>query len=265
MINHALRVSFIVALLLSACLCSRSALAGWDIEPTRVVLPLGASNGTLTVANAENAPARFKVQPFAWAQRPDGEIELTPTSDLTLSPAEATLGPHEAVNIHITTKAGQPLETEKTYRLMIEELPIPDLPPSAGSKVYSNVGVPVFLRPAFVSNGGKVDMAGLRKGMLSFSVQNAGNTYFLVEAVNVVGMDAKDRPVFDVGREGWYVLAGGRRDFQIKLSGKDCRRAERFMIRVKLENDAFETLFPRQAAECGAGAKTEFPRSPSGW
>ncbi len=73
-----MRVPLILLLLLSL---APSAWAGhFTVSPVRVNLNAVARTGTLTLTNRSADDIHVQVQGFAWAQTPDGAVELTPTS-----------------------------------------------------------------------------------------------------------------------------------------------------------------------------------------
>lgn len=241
------------------------ASAAIEILPTQLVLPAGKTSETLTVTNGRPMPAGFEITAFAWEQRPDGEMVLLPSDEIRVSPAELRLAPHEAGHITVDLAAAPPSTAEKTWRVRIRELPDRDKAEDEEIKVLATVTLPVFQQPSTAAAAaGAVESQGLAGGHLPFTVHNTGNRHVFVERVSVTGVDTAGKTVFDIDRNGWYVLAGGQRGFQPVISRADCQRTARMIVRAQLKHgETWETpLLPVKAA-CGTAAKTEFPPASS--
>jgi hypothetical protein len=63
--------------------------------------------------------------------------------------------------------------------------------------------------------------------------------------------------VFDTKAAGWYVLAGGRRDYSLALSPADCRAARTIELRAKLDDQQVTATVPAPPNSCGPAGKTQ--------
>jgi fimbrial chaperone protein len=212
-----------------------AAAASFSVNPTQVFLTSGTPTKLLGIRNESNRPLRFQLTVFAWNQNPKGEMQLAPTSDIIFFPPLLTLAPKEDRNVRIGV-AARFATIEKTYRLFIEELPPPEKPleGQTGVTVLTRVGIPVFMEPPAPVARGTLQVTGIQKGTLAFQVNNTGNVHFLPERVRVQGLDRTGAIVLHQQVDGWYILAGGSRVYELPLPPSDCARITALQIEVQV-------------------------------
>ncbi len=217
--------------------------SSFKIDPIQVVLAGAAKSALLTLTNQSDQPLRFEVTAFAWDQGARGEIELQPTDDILFFPKLFSVAPGKEQKIRVGTTASA-LQSEKTYRVFVEELRPLEKPkePAAGSqvRVLTKMGIPIFLRPATPSPAGAIADLTVAKAVVSFEVKNAGNVHFSLYGVRVVGTTATGETVFERKAEGWYVLAGGSRTYEISLSPQECGRLEHVVVEATTDIGSFK-------------------------
>jgi fimbrial chaperone protein len=136
----------------------------------------------------------------------------------------------------------------------VEELPplrSAKEPSKSEVKVLTKMGVPIFLRPAAVKAAGAVDGMALAKGKLSFTLKNSGNIHFLVQSVKVKAVDAAGAGTFDKSPEGWYVLAGGTRIWQLDIPKDACAKSKKLTVEIQTTEGKFDGKLDVQPAGCG--------------
>ena len=196
----------------------------FSIDPLMVELDGVNRNGVLTITNTSAKELRFEIKAFAWDQRrPDGAMQLAPTADVLVFPQLLTLKPKSTQRVRVGTDAPQG-PVEKSYRLMIEELPAATSP-AQGTKVAvrTRIGVPVFLAPVKSVRSGRMDPVTVTRGVVSIPLTNTGSIHAMVDEVSVRGMAAADSPVFEEALKGWYVLAGKSRTWIYTIQPAQCR------------------------------------------
>lgn len=244
-------LSLLLGLALSPAALPRAAT--FTIKPTQVVLSAKTPSVLVTLHNTSSETLRFQLSLFGWAQRPNGEMELTPTEDLVWFPTLLQLAPGEERKVRVGS-ATSIASTEKTYRLFIEELP-PMQTPQAGPsgtqvRILTRIGIPIFLQPAKLEAGGHIEALAIRHGQLSFQVKNVGNVHFVVQAVRISGFTAAEEQVFERQLDGWYVLAGGRRIYQLELPEGDCTRIQMLAVEVDTQHATFTSRFDLLSRAC---------------
>jgi fimbrial chaperone protein len=233
-----LHLAFLLSLWLGLTLCQAEPAwaASFTVTPTHVLFSPKTRSVMVTLRNHGTEAVRLQLNMFAWAQSPQGEMQLTPSEDLVFFPALLTLAAGEMR--HIRVGPATPFaETEKTYRLFVEELPPLVTPTDAptGIRVLTRMGIPIFLQPAHVVQQGRIEDIAVRHGRLAFQVKNSGNVHFLERAVRVRGVGANDASLFDHQEAGWYVLAGTARTRELALPPEACAHIHTLAVEVRME------------------------------
>lgn len=92
--------------------------------------------------------------------------------------------------------------------------------------VLTNVSIPVFVEPVTPAAQASVGPLTFRRSTLSFIVRNSGNTHFRIKSLRVDGFGPGTKAVFSKTARGWYVLAGGSRNYELAVPGADCSRVK---------------------------------------
>jgi fimbrial chaperone protein len=209
--------------------------ATFSIDPTQVVLTERDGSAVLTLTNRSTETLRFQLSVFAWSQSDTGEIALEETEDIVFFPALLTLAPNEARRVRIGSVT--PLEArEKSYRIFVEELP-PVNPSTGGVRVLTRMGIPIFLRPQEAVARPRLGAPGHTRDRLHFTLSNEGTRHFVPQAITVRARTG-DQVTFETQVDGWYVLAGGRRDFELPVPEAACEQITSIEVDVRLESDS---------------------------
>jgi len=244
-----------LALLAGMTLPGQTVWAGsLAVNPVRVFLSGAVKSAVLTLQNSGDEPARFQLTLFAWDQNPQGEMVLAPTSDIVFFPPLLTLAPREQRSIRVGTKT-PPGAIEKTYRLFVEELPPAEGSAPAGLpgqvRVLTRFGIPIFLQPAKKIGSGRIEGAAIRGGRVSFEVRNTGNVHFMAQAVRVAALGAAGETVFESAIEGWYILTGGTRIYELELPADTCPQVKSVSLEVRISEAAvFTERLDAQGTAC---------------
>lgn len=210
--------------------------SAFKVTPVRVQFN-GPSSTLLTIKNDSNEALRFQISAFAWSQDAKGGIQLGATDDVTFFPALLTLQPAEERKVRVATTA-TPTDVEKTYRIFFEELPPLETPTErAGAQVriLTRMGIPIFVTPAKATAGAIVEKAKVQGGHVMFDVRNAGNMHFAVQSVKVKGVDAKGEALYDKQVEGWYVLPGSPRSYDLEIPAGVCSKLTNVSLEVQTD------------------------------
>jgi fimbrial chaperone protein len=211
--------------------------ATFVLNKTQIFFEGKSRSAVLTLRNTSAEALRFQLNAFAWDENPRGEMVLTRTTDVVFFPPLLTIAAGESRNIRVGTVT-PPAAIEKTYRLFIQELPpvaaANPVRPAGEIRVLTRMGVPIFLQPA---RGGKVNGrvggVALRRGRLSFRVENTGTVHFVARAVRVTGYGTSGEVMIEGALEGWYVLAGGTREYELDVPPGDCPKVQTLTIEVQ--------------------------------
>jgi len=242
----------VVALLSAWCWAgwtTDATAATFSIDPTQIVLTDGGGSAVITLTNRSTEALRFQLSVFAWSQSDTGEIELQETEDIVFFPALLTLAPGEARRVRVGNVA--PFETrEKSYRIFVEELP-PVNPSSTGVRVLTRMGVPIFLRPEQAEAQPSLSLPGRAGDRLRFTLSNAGTMHFVPRTITVRALTG-DRIASETQVDGWYVLAGGRRDFDLPVPEAACEQVTSIEVDVQLESDSLHERLQTPNGVCAS-------------
>jgi fimbrial chaperone protein len=192
--------------------------ANFEFNPPTIELAAGDRVATITLTNFADTPLRLEVAGFRWEQQPDGQMQLDDTSDLVIFPQLLTFAPHETRRIRVVVNV-PPGELEKTYRVQITEIPAPGEPSplEPSIRMLSQLRLPIFLAPLASRVAGNITNAAVHHGLLTFSIANSGTAHFTTKNLTVTAHGAGGTPAFKKNLDGWYVLAGGHRDYSVAL------------------------------------------------
>ncbi len=224
--------------------------ATFSVNPTRVVLTARAATALVTVRNDGDEPLRFQVSVFVWDQDAHGQIQLAPTEDMIVFPLMMALQPKQerSVRVGAATPSGT---VEKSYRLIIEELPPAERQGQpTGVRVLTRMSVPVFLQPQSPRAAASLTDAALGSGGLTFTVRNTGNVFFIPDAVTVKAMDQHGTVLLERTLEPWYVLAGGSRVFEVAVARPMCEQVRSFAIKVDVGKVSLNERLETPASAC---------------
>lgn len=227
--------------------------ATFRVSPIQLSLTAKSASGLLTISNESDETLRFQLAAFRWSQGAAGEMELEPTDDVVLFPRLLTLEPHRERKIRVGAAVAF-AASERTYRVFVEELPSAEgVNPVAGKvgvRVLTRMGVPIFLQPSRMQAGGTIVNTSVEEGRLRFQVRNNGNVHLMLEAVNLRGIGDGGETVIDKQVEGWYVLAGGVRQFDLALPREECGRVRTLQIEARTENGILKDRLELKPGAC---------------
>ena len=235
------------------------AASAFRVTPIRVTFDRSSKSALLTLVNDSTEELRFQITAFAWGDNEQtGDMKLTPTDDIVFFPSLLTLKPSEERKVRVGTAVGA-AETEKTYRIFFEELPpLATAESTKGSqvKIITKMGIPIFIEPTKRATGGEITDLAMNNGKVAFNVKNSGNVHFIAQSVRVTGLDASGNAVVDKQREGWYVLPGTKRAYDLEFTPEECGKVK--TVRVEVQTD----LAP--AGEPSSMLKHDFAVPPGG-
>ena len=207
----------------------------------------------LSVRNTGGETLRMQVTAFAWDQRPDGTMQLSPTGEVLFFPKLLSLaaGEQRRIRVAVTSPPGP---MERTYRLFLDELlPPPSQRPAFGgaaARVVTRTAVPIFLAPTKAVAEGRIEAPRLAGGLLTFDVRNTGRIHLLPRSIRVSGVSSSGAVVFEREMSGWYILAAGTRRYEVPVPPDACRGLDRIHIEVRTADAVYADRFTGAAASC---------------
>ncbi|CAN7781660.1 molecular chaperone [Variovorax sp. LjRoot175] len=227
-------------LLALATLTSPANGASLQVVPTSLTLQARQNADGLWLSNTGSQPLHAQVRVYRWTQV-DGEDRLEPTRDLTVSPPMLQVPAGERQLVRVIRLGPPPMGAEASYRLIVDELPVPASAPAEGSAAADGratkhsglqfvlrYSLPVFLLPATPRAPGAVGPAEtalqpdlqirlVRTGeQTQLEVANDGPAHAQIEDLVLVDA-AGERQTVRAGLAG-YVLPGQRRRWNLPVT-----------------------------------------------
>jgi fimbrial chaperone protein len=220
--------------------------ATFTVDPTQIFI---GRNGSvlLTLRNESTETLQFQLSVFEWAQSPAGQMQLEPTEDIVFFPTLLTLKPMETRRVRVGSVTPQDVR-EKTYRIFVEELP-PANPVGNGIRVLTKMGIPIFVRP--VKEVATATLTDLRQqdGALRFTLTNAGTVHVVPQSIKVRGLTGSNT-AFNRDLEGWYVLAGGRREFEMAFPKDACAQVTSIVVDIQFASGKLQERLQTPSGTC---------------
>jgi fimbrial chaperone protein len=187
-----------------------TAQSSFTVTPLRVDLTPHASAAIVDVINTSPGPLTLQVQQRAWVQS-DGRDGQAETRDLILSPPVFTLQPGEKQVVRIAMRGAPEARRERPYRLIISEVPTPQLratPDASVFRIALRMDLPLFV--AAVQATAADPAYSLDTANARLTVSNGGTSHIRYTDFVVLqaGRKVAELPIFTV-------LPGGHRTFEL--------------------------------------------------
>jgi len=222
-------------LLVAFLLTPFSATAGsLSVTPIRIELSSAQRSVALTVRNDGDQPTVVQAQLVAWSQADDDD-RLEPTTDVLASPPIFTVAPGAAQILRIALRRAPDAARERSYRVLVTEVPGKPQPESAGAQFALKISLPIFVEASGAKTSPQLEWSGTRtaKGELALTAVNTGAKHIRVQSIEVTRAGSDP----DANYAGlWYILPGQRRTVTIKPTDGHTIAADR--VQVKAETDA---------------------------
>jgi fimbrial chaperone protein len=237
--------SWIAALLLAstAATVSGGALASsLQIMPVNIEVPAPGAASKVTLSNGGSEVLNAQVRVFKWTQQ-NGQDKLVETRDVIASPPSLKLGAGKKGVIRVVRVNKAPAATEESYRLIVDEVPKPPKPGSAGVGFAIRYSIPVF----FSKPGEDTDLdwsASVSDGKIVVKAANSGGRHVRLSGLKVVASNGKALS-FGSGLSG-YVLGQSSRMWIAK--SKSIAPGSTIKIVAQGDNGPIEATAKVQAA-----------------
>ena len=198
-----------------------AALGGAHVNPVRIDVD-ASGRGVITLTHVGERRATYQVTPYAWSILANDDA-LEPTAEFIASPAAVTLEPGQARTIRVGFRNPQRAAKERTFRLLVRELPdAQPLPPDTiAIATVLELSIPVFIAPAKPVPGELAWSLRAHEGALVLRAENSGAQHVQVRGISLTPPGAAASLA---SRELRYVLAGTVREWRFpapasKLAG----------------------------------------------
>jgi fimbrial chaperone protein len=200
-------LSWIGFLLLGTAWCGT-----FTVNPIRIQLSSSRPNATLQVTNHDDHDVTLQVHIVAWSQDSQKDI-YADSDDVVLNPPIATVGARATQIIRLGLRrpvAGQ----ERTYRLILEEVPQPPSPDFRGVQTLLKISIPIFAVPK-TATAPKLEWQAVKTNgsRLRLIAVNRGQAHAQIKSLQVTSADSPDD--YLKAETLTYILPGQQREWLI--------------------------------------------------
>ncbi|MES2282992.1 MAG: fimbria/pilus periplasmic chaperone [Pseudomonadota bacterium] len=236
--------------------------AGLQVTPISLDIPAQEQSQAMFLSNSGKTTLRAQVRVQAWTQS-GGTEKLEATREIVASPPIVEIAPGARQMVRIVRLQPAPAGQEKTYRLIIDELPGTDgaqPPAAAGLQFLLRYSVPVFVLPSAAAGSAALAPASAANGAmpladvtrLSASVKASGTDASTLVIANNGARRAKISQLAYVDARGQrnilfpglmgYVLAGQTMQWPLALPLPALKSGGAF--KAKFNDDQEEQTLP---------------------
>ncbi len=202
--------------------------AGLQISPVSITIDSDRRADELWLRNTSDETIHAQVRVYHWSQA-DGQDVLKPDNALVASPpiVQIAAGQRQLVRIVRTGALAEPAPQERSYRMLVDELPIAHTQSSKASLNFVfRYSIPVFILGT-AEQKPQLDWQVLESGGQSWlSVRNSGTRHSQLADVAFAPPGGQPKVLLP-GLAG-YVLAGMQRQFQLPLPPQAFRQGGTF-------------------------------------
>ena len=206
-------IFIITSLFLS--LSSALSAATIRISPVNVELLNNQSASSISLFNQSSESTDLQIRVFEWTQK-DGQDQLIPTDEIAISPPFLKLKPNDSYNLRVVRINPTEISGEKTYRIIIDELPKPvdSRKAAQGINVLLRSSLPVFVvdKDAITKLNWKIDS---NQKDSSLNISNIGNRHALLNNLTLVDTTAGKSYPIRVNTVNGYILGQQSRRYAI--------------------------------------------------
>lgn len=224
---HAIGAALSLTAALAALVGTPAAAATLDIAPVSHELTAARPALSMTVTNRGDAPVALQVRGFVWDQD-SGEDRLLPAAEVLVSPPIFSIAPGQSQVLRALVQ-GAVSERERSYRLLIDELPAEG--ERSAVRMALRLSVPVFVKPA-VEQPARLAWTLAADGR-SIRVANLGGSRQRVHRLELLRADCQR---LAASASGPYVLAGAQRRWTLDEDARSLKPGE--TLRVSALTDA---------------------------
>jgi fimbrial chaperone protein len=185
----------------------------FTVTPVRIQVSASRPNAILQVANREDEPVTLQAHVVAWSF--DGQKDvLVDNDEVLLNPPIAVIGAHQTQAIRMGLRRLNDSAQERSYRLIIEEVPRPPKPGFVGVRTIVKISIPIFVSPKNAI-APRLSWQAVRMGdsRVKLIATNQGSAHIQIKSMDVTGADSPD--AYLKGVPPTYLLPNQQREWVI--------------------------------------------------
>jgi len=185
------------------------------LSPVNIEILSHQNASSLSLYNQSNESTDLQVRVFEWRQNA-GQDQLIPTDEIAVSPPFLKLKPNDSYNLRVVRINPTAISGEKTYRIIIDELPKPldSRKADQGINVLLRSSLPVFVvnKDAITKLSWKIEE---NEKTPSLNISNIGNRHALLNNLTLVDSTTNKSYPIKVNTVNGYILAENSRSYSV--------------------------------------------------
>jgi fimbrial chaperone protein len=213
-----------------------SLLPAWGgtfaVSPVRIQVSTSRPNAVLQIMNRGDQPVTVQAHIVAWSF--EGQKDVYADSDaVVLNPPIAVIAAHQSQLIRLGLRRPAEGTQERTYRLILEEVPAPPAPGFQGINTVLRLSIPIFAIPKTAISA-KLNWRAVRTSDAHVRLigANRGSAHLQIKSLEVAGTDSPEN--YLKGTPPAYLLPNQEREWLIQ----DDRARTATQIKVNAVTDA---------------------------
>lgn len=203
-------LKLLIPIAFSLCTAIPAIAGKLQIAPISIDVAAPAATTSINIKNTGKTMMTVQARLFRWSQGKKGE-QFHNTRNVVVSPPIVKLRPGKSAVVRIVRISKNPIKSEESYRLIIDELPPKVNTDQSMIRMVMRYSVPVFFGPQSRAKPKTSWKVVQQKGRLVVAAANYGNKRVKLSKMKVI--DSRGRSVsFGAGLNG-YVLGRSAKNF----------------------------------------------------
>ena len=161
-----------------------AAAGGFSLSPVGLSIPSRDSSASVVAENTSDAPIVIQVKTLSWRQVIGKDVRED-SRELIVNPPIFKLAPGEQQLIRIASRSGPPVDIERAYRVVVNEVAPKDAPQAKpGFRFTLAMDIPVYVEPVAAAAAAPIRWQAERSATgVRLVAENPGNVHYrIVEA-----------------------------------------------------------------------------------
>jgi fimbrial chaperone protein len=177
MLRRATLVAWLWIFPIAVFLAPQARASSFNVQPVRIEILPGRRSAALKISNQSGEPLTVQASVMKWSLR-DAKQIYAQVDDFVLNPPIFTVAPHASQVIRLGPRTEQFDAVERSYRLILSEVPGPLPPGFSGTRTVLRISVPIFIRQTTVAVAKVSWEAWLEgDGSITVSAENQGTSH----------------------------------------------------------------------------------------
>jgi len=116
--------------------------------------------------------------------------------------------------------------------------------------VLARMGIPIFVEARAGRAQLRLAPPTLATGRVGFELRNTGTKHAIPQEIRVRGLGANAESLWEQPIDGWYILAGERRVYDVEVAREACAGTRAIVVEVKAGEQTLTERLDVAAASC---------------